>query len=104
MAACWPRRLLAASVPLPARSSGVVGAVGAVAKLFLRQLGMEVLSHVIAVGPAAIDANVEMTFDSLRKLYQRDEVLLNCFDSGSEQRMKAEVDRALKTGDSVGSI
>jgi chorismate synthase len=87
-----------------ARESAARVAVGAVAKLLLRQFGMEVLSHVVAVGAASIDPDVETTFDSLRQLYQRDEVLLSCADPKSEQRMKAEVDRALKTGDSVGGI
>lgn len=87
-----------------ARESAARVAVGALAKLLLRQLGMEVLSHVVGVGAAGIGPEVEATFDSLRQLYQRDEVLLNCADPESEQRMKAEVDRALKTGDSVGGI
>ena len=37
-------------------------------------------------------------------MHARDEVLLNCADADAEQRMKAEVDRALKTGDSVGGV
>ena len=32
------------------------------------------------------------------------EVLLNCVDAESEQRMAAEVDNVLKTGDSVGGV
>ena len=33
-----------------------------------------------------------------------EEVLLNCADPEAEQRMKAEVDQALRTGDSLGGV
>lgn len=86
-----------------ARESAARVAVGAVAKLFLREIGIEVLSHVLAVGDAAI-TDAEVPWEQVRALYGRDEVLLNCADSESEQRMKAQVDNALKTGDSVGGV
>src|SRR5581483_4495192 len=77
--------------------------VGAIAKLFLRELGIEVLSHVIAVGKATL-GNAEVAWDKLQQLHARNEVLLNCADPEAEQRMKAEVDQALRTGDSVGGV
>jgi chorismate synthase len=86
-----------------ARESAARVAVGAVAKLFLRQLGIEVLSHVLAVGAARI-GDAEISWERLQALYARDEVLLNCADPEAEQRMKEEVDRALKTGDTVGGV
>jgi chorismate synthase len=86
-----------------ARESAARVAVGAIAKLLLRELGIEVLSHVIAVGAARVD-NAEIPWESVRQLSERDEVLLNCADSAAEEKMKAEVDQALKTGDSVGGV
>jgi chorismate synthase len=86
-----------------ARESAARVAVGAMAKLFLRELGIEVLSHVIAVGKATL-GNAEVAWDKLHQLHARDEVLLNCADPEAEQRMKAEVDQALRTGDSVGGV
>lgn len=86
-----------------ARESAARVAVGAVAKLFLRQFGIEVLSHVLAVG-AARAGDAEISWERLQALYARDEVLLNCADHEAEQRMKEEVDRALKTGDTVGGV
>jgi chorismate synthase len=86
-----------------ARESAARVAVGAVAKLFLRELGIEVLSHVMAVGKAAL-GNAEVAWEKLRALHAKDEVLLNCADSEAEERMKAEVDHALRTGDSVGGV
>lgn len=86
-----------------ARESAARVAVGALARLFLRELGIGVLSHVIAVGKAALD-NAEVAWEKLQELHSRQEVLLNCADPGAEQRMKAEVDQALRTGDSVGGV
>lgn len=86
-----------------ARESTARVAVGAIAKLFLRDLGMEVLSHVIAVGNARME-NTEIGWEALQRLYAKDDVLLNCADPVVEERMKAEVDQALRTGDSVGGV
>src|SRR5215467_5047088 len=86
-----------------ARESAARVAVGAVAKLFLHELGIEVLSHVIAVGKAALN-NAEVDWEKIKALPGKNEVLLNCVDPEAEERMKAEVDQALRTGDSVGGI
>ena len=86
-----------------ARESTARVALGALAKLFLRELGIEVLSHVIAVGKAVLE-HTEVPWEKLRELSMKDEVLLNCADPQAEERMKAEVDQALRTGDSVGGV
>ena len=86
-----------------ARESAARVAAGAVAKLLLKELGIEVLSHVVAVGTVAISAG-EVPFEKLRELAKKDEVLLNCADGATEQRMKEEVEKALKTGDTVGGV
>jgi chorismate synthase len=86
-----------------ARESAARVAIGAIAKLLLRELGMEVLSHVIAVGKATL-TNAEVPWEKLQELHAKPEVLLNCADPDSEQRMKAEVDHALRTGDSSGGV
>lgn len=85
-----------------ARESAARVAIGAIAKLFLREVGIEVLSHVISIGAESIDC--EIPWQPIAALRDRDEVLLNCADAEAEQRMKAEVDQALKTGDSVGGV
>ena len=85
-----------------ARESAARVAIGAVAKLFLRELGIEVLSHVITTG--SVTLHDEVPWEKIRVLYERDEVLLNCADPDTEQRMKEEVDKVLKTGDSLGGV
>jgi chorismate synthase len=85
-----------------ARESAGRVAIGALAKLFLGSLGIEVLSHVIATG--SVSVKEEVPWEKIRALAARDEVLLNCADLESEQRMKQEVDSVLRTGDSVGGV
>ena len=77
-------------------------AVGAFAKLLLEQFGISILSHVIAVGNVALERDAG--WDEIAELSQKDEVLLNCVDPELEQRMKAEVDEAYKTGDTRGGV
>jgi chorismate synthase len=87
-----------------ARESTARVAVGAIAKLLLRELGIEVLSHVIAVGGAKLPDDASVDFSKLRKLHAKNEVLLNCADAAAEEQMRLEVDKALRTGDSVGGV
>src|SRR5207247_970559 len=58
---------------------------------------------VIGVGKATL-GDAEIPWEKLQQLHARDEVLLNCADAHAEERMKAEVDKVLKTGDSVGGV
>jgi len=85
-----------------ARESAARVAIGALAKLFLRELRIEVLSHVIAVGAAQLEE--EMPWAKIQETCAREEVLLNCADPGFELKMKEEVDKVLRTGDSVGGV
>ncbi len=85
-----------------ARETTARVAAGAVAKQVLAALDIEVLSHVIQVGGARLGRAV--SFDEIRRLAGKNEVLLNCADEDSEQRMKAEVDAVLRTGDTVGGV
>jgi len=86
-----------------ARESAARVAIGAVSKLLLKALGIEVLSHVVSVGAAGIGED-EVSWEQIRTSADRPEVLLNCAEPDAEQRMKAEVDKVLKTGDSVGGV
>ncbi|HEY5331282.1 MAG TPA: chorismate synthase [Acidobacteriaceae bacterium] len=85
-----------------ARESAARVACGALAKMLLKSLGVEVASHVIRVGAAELSR--EATFAEVAALADREEVLLSCVDAESEARMKAEVDIALRTGDTIGGV
>jgi chorismate synthase len=86
-----------------ARETAARVALGALAKLLLRELGVEVLSHVIAVGAVSI-ADREIAWEQIEPLSHKDDILLSCADADTEQRMKEEVDKVLRSGDSVGGV
>ncbi len=65
-----------------ARESAARVACGALAKLLLRELGVEVASHVIRVGTAELGREAE--WKEIAALRDRDEVLLACVDPPSE--------------------
>jgi len=85
-----------------ARETTARVAVGALAKQFLAHFGVEILSHVIAVGSRRLERAV--AWEEIQALAKKDEVLLGCVDPQAEQEMKAVVDEAYRTGDTVGGI
>ena len=85
-----------------ARESAARVACGAVAKLLLRELGVLVGSHVVRVGRQELGRDA--TWEEIAALALKEEVTLGCVDDEAEARMKAEVDGALRTGDTIGGI
>ncbi|MGP8260416.1 MAG: chorismate synthase [Acidobacteriaceae bacterium] len=85
-----------------ARETAARVACGAMAKMLLRELGVAVASHVIRVGKAELRR--EAAWEEIVALQAKDDVLLNCVDAEDEQSMKAEVDGALRTGDTMGGV
>jgi chorismate synthase len=85
-----------------ARESTARVAAGAFAKLMLRELGIDVLSHVIRVG--RVDLDRPAAWDEIVAVAAKDEVVLSCVDPVTEARMKEEVEEAARTGDTVNGI
>ena len=85
-----------------ARETTARVAVGALSKALLSQFGIQVLSHVIAVGPVRLRRAA--AWEEIAALQEKPEVLLNCIDPETEMRMKGVVDEAYRTGDTVGGI
>ena len=85
-----------------ARETAARVAAGAFAKLLLHQLGATVLSHTIAVGHARVER--EATWKEIVTICDNLDSPLRCVDAETESRMKAEVDRVLRAGDSVGGV
>jgi chorismate synthase len=85
-----------------ARETTARVAAGALTKAFLQEFGIEVLSHVIAVGRARLERAVE--WKEIVALSHKKEVVLGCVDPEAESRMKEVVDEAYRTGDTVGGI
>src|SRR5467141_700390 len=85
-----------------ARETAARVAAGAFAKLFLRELGTEIASHTVQVGHVKLDRSA--AWEEIRDISGNLESPLRCVDSPTEAKMKAEVDAALKAGDTVGGI
>jgi chorismate synthase len=85
-----------------ARETAARVAAGAFAKLLLRELGTEIASHSIQVGHVKLDRAA--TWEQIRNISGNLESPLRCVDAAVEEKMKAEVDAALKAGDTVGGI
>src|SRR5213082_3147241 len=85
-----------------ARETAARVAAGAFAKLLLRQFGTEIASHTVQVGHVKLGRPA--TWQEIQKISADLESPLRCVDSGTQDKMKAEVDTALKAGDTVGGI
>ena len=85
-----------------ARETAARVAAGAFAKLFLREFGAAILSHTLAVGHIRLERAA--SWQEIAAACENLDSPLRCVDAATESRMKAEVDRVLKEGDSVGGI
>jgi chorismate synthase len=84
-----------------ARETAARVAAGALAKLFLKEFGIEVASHVVAVGSVVLE-DESVPFQKVLALRAVEDIMLGCVDPAVEARMKEEVDKALEARDSVG--
>ncbi len=86
-----------------ARETAARTSAGAVAKLLLAAFGIEVASHVIAVGRVSMPPDL-VPFEAVSALRAKQEIVLNCADAAVEERMKQEVDLATENRDTVGGV
>jgi chorismate synthase len=87
-----------------ARETAARVALGEVARRLLSQvLGIEILSHVVAIGRVRMpDALMLMPGPGDAAAIDADPV--RCFDAATSQAMMAEIDDAKKTGDTLGGV
>jgi chorismate synthase len=85
-----------------ARETAARVAVGAFAKLLLRELGTEIASHTIQVGHVRLEHPA--TWKKIHAASADLDSPLRCIDAALQEKMKAEVDTAHKAGDTVGGI
>jgi chorismate synthase len=83
-----------------ARETAARVAVGAIARQLLRAVGIDIVSHVVCIGSAAVSDPLALGFDEVRAISS--ESPLHCVDAAVEQRMIAEIDRAREAGDTMG--
>jgi len=83
-----------------ARETAARVAVGSIARQLLRQLGTDIVSHVVSIGPVALADPLALTYADVQAVHP--DAPLHCADPGAEQRMIAEIDRARDAGDTMG--
>jgi len=84
-----------------ARETAARVAAGALAKLLLAELGVEILSHVVQLGAAKAPVNVRPKPSDLEAV-DTDEV--RCFDAGASAAMIEAIKDAARDGDSLGGV
>jgi len=84
-----------------ARETAARVAAGALAKIFLSTIDVEILSHVTQMGTAKSLSSARPTIGDLQKV---DDSPVRCFNAGAEAAMIAEIEAAAKDGDSLGGI
>ena len=85
-----------------ARETAARVAAGAFAKLLLREFGTEIASHTIRVGHTVLERPAK--WEEVKAVSSDLESPLRCIDANIENKMRSEVDAALKAGDTVGGI
>ena len=85
-----------------ARETAARVALGAVARAFLRELGIETVSHTLQVG--AVRAPDGAALPAPGDVAALDADPLRCFDAATSEAMVAEVDRAHDDGDTLGGV
>ncbi|MCC6176591.1 MAG: chorismate synthase [Chloroflexi bacterium] len=87
-------------------------AAGAVARVFLRQFGVEIRSHTVQIGPIEADVTERIRHGyagsadpEIAAFWERvEESEVRCGDVDASVRMIAEIDKARKDGDTLGGI
>jgi chorismate synthase len=85
-----------------ARETAARVAAGSFARQFLKQFGVEIASHTIQVGHVRVERAA--CWQEITAICGDLESPLRCVDAQVQEKMKAEVDSALKAGDTVGGV
>jgi len=85
-----------------ARETAARVALGAVARSFLAELGITLVSHTLSIGTVRVPDGSALPQPSDVDALDAD--LLRCFDPATSALMVEEVDRAQKDGDTLGGV
>ena len=84
-----------------ARETAARVAGGALAKEFLRALGVEVISHVVQIGPVRAQLPAELTFASFADV---DDDPVRCLDAQASAAMVEHINVQRKANESIGGV
>ncbi|MDL5350204.1 chorismate synthase [Microbacterium sp. zg-YB36] len=85
-----------------ARETAARVALGAVARAFLGELGIRLVSHTLSIGPVRVPDDARLPTPGDVDALDADP--LRCFDEATSAAMVAEVDDARKDGDTLGGV
>jgi chorismate synthase len=85
-----------------ARETAARVALGAIARAFLGELGIRLLSHTLSIGSVRVPEDAPLPHPE--DVARLDDDLLRCADAATSERMVAEVDTAQKEGDTLGGV
>jgi chorismate synthase len=85
-----------------ARETAARVAAGSLARQLLGQFGMRIASHTIQVGHVRLERAA--SWEEIEAVCRDLESPLRCMDPQVQEKMKSEVDAALKAGDTVGGV
>ncbi len=75
--------------------------VGALAKVYLRALGVEIRSHVTRIGSVAVPARHDLEVENFAAV---DESPVRCLDGAASEAMVQEINAARKANESLGGV
>jgi len=84
-----------------ARETAARSAAGALAKMLLAELGIQVISHVVAIGSASAPGDLHPKPEDLEAI---DSSQVRCFDPEASKLMVAEIEAAEMDQDSLGGV
>ena len=84
-----------------ARETAARVALGEVAAKFLQALGIELVTHTVAIGPIS---NTELSLPKPSDVNALDEDPVRCFSSSVSAAMVAEIEDCHKAGDTLGGV
>ena len=84
-----------------ARETAARVALGEVAAKFLKALGIELVTHTVAIGPIS---NTELALPKPSDVNALDEDPVRCFSSSVSAAMVAEIEDCHKAGDTLGGV
>ena len=84
-----------------ARETAARVALGEVASKFLKSLGIELVTHTVAIGPIS---NTELSLPKPSDVSALDEDPVRCFSSSVSAAMVAEIEDCHKAGDTLGGV
>ena len=84
-----------------ARETAARVALGEVAARFLKSLGVELVTHTVAIGPIS---NTELSLPKPSDVSALDEDPVRCFSSSVSAAMVAEIEDCHKAGDTLGGV